>query len=99
MENKIISIKINLGGRSYPMKIKLKDEVVIRKSAKIINEQIAIYKQQDYQSIDNYDCLAMTSLHFVTKMLRQEKTLDISPVFEEIDELNHQLKFFLKKHE
>ncbi len=94
-----ISINIHIGGRYYPMKIKVEEEVMIRKAAKIINEKIARYKKANFQNIDNYDCIAMTSLHFATKMLKIEKEVDILPFFEEINEINKNIDKFLRKNE
>ena len=49
-----LSIKINIAGRIYPMKIERKNEEGIRKSVKIIEERLKFY-QQNYAIKDKQD--------------------------------------------
>jgi len=95
MENKI-SIKINLADRIYPMRIERNEEESIRKAAKIINDKVAQYKQK-YVSKDIQDCLAMATLQFVIQKFDTEKRIDVSPLVEELEEMNDFLAEFLEK--
>jgi cell division protein ZapA len=63
-----LSIKIKIGNREYPMKVKAEDEAVLRQAGKKINEKIKFY--QDQFGIDDYqDLLAMTTIDtFVEKL-------------------------------
>ena len=87
MEDKL-SININIADRRYPLRIDRSDEEKIRKAAKIINDKVLQYKQ---------DCLSMATLQFVIQMLEVEKRNDISPLVEELEELNDFLAEYLEK--
>lgn len=59
-----ISIKIKIGERIYPMKVKEEDEARIREASKIINDRIAKYMnkfgigdKQDLLAMVAFDCL------------------------------------------
>ena len=62
-----LSIKIKIGNREYPMKVKAEDEIVLRQAGKRINEKIKSY--QEHFGIDDFqDLLAMTAIDcFVEK--------------------------------
>ena len=61
-----LSIKINIAGRIYPMKIERENEEGIRKSVKIIEERLKFY-QQNYAIKDKQDLLAMCLIEFAAK--------------------------------
>ncbi|GET29265.1 cell division protein ZapA [Prolixibacter sp. SD074] len=95
MEDKL-SININIADRRYPLRIDRNDEEKIRKAAKIINDKVLQYKQR-YANKDSQDCLSMATLQFVIQMLDVEKRNDISPLVEELEELNDFLAEYLEK--
>lgn len=68
-----LSIKIQIGGRTYPLTIERSEEEVIRKAAKQIDENIKNL-QSSYAVKDKQDLLAMTALQMATKALQQEST-------------------------
>lgn len=61
-----LSIKINIAGRVYPMKVDADSEERIRRSVRIIDERLGYY-QQNYATKDKQDLLAMCLLEFVAK--------------------------------
>ena len=61
-----LSIKINIAGRIYPMKIERRAEEGIRKSVKTIEERLKFY-QQNYAIKDKQDLLAMCLIEFAAK--------------------------------
>jgi len=63
---KDLSIKVNIAGRIYPMKVSQQEEEGIRKAVKVIDEMIKDY-EQNYAVRDKQDLLAMTALHYATK--------------------------------
>lgn len=65
--DELISIKINIGDRYYPIKIQAVDEEKFRKAAKLINEVEKQYRDQ-FALKDKQDALAMTALEFATKI-------------------------------
>ena len=81
-----LSIKINIAGRIYPMKIERKNEEGIRKSVKIIEERLKFY-QQNYAIKDKQDLLAMCLIEFAAKY----KTVKDKKVLED-DSTEHKLK-------
>ena len=95
MEDKF-SIRVNVADRFYPLKIERSDEEKIRKAAKLINEKVLQYKQR-YTDKDLQDFLAMAALQFVIKMLESENRFEVSPIVDEISELNEWLEDYLEK--
>ncbi len=91
-----LSIKVNVADRFYPLKIDRKQEEVIRKAAKMINEKVLQYKQR-YKDKDTQDFLAMASLQYVIKVIEAENKTDVSPVLDEIKVMEQELREFLDK--
>ena len=90
------TIRVNVADRYYPLKIDRLDEEKIRKAARMINEKVLQYKQR-YADKDSQDFLAMAALQFVVKLIDCEKNADISPLLEDIQELNRELEEYLNK--
>lgn len=91
-----LSIRINVADRFYPLKIDRKQEEVIRKAAKMINEKVLQYKQR-YKDKDTQDFLAMASLQYVIKVIEAENKADVSPIIDEISVMEQELREFLDK--
>ncbi|PCH71214.1 MAG: cell division protein ZapA [Bacteroidales bacterium] len=91
-----LSIRVNVADRFYPLKIDRSQEEVIRKAAKMINEKVLQYKQR-YKDKDTQDFLAMASLQYVIKVIEAENKTDVSPVLEEIEAMEQELREFLDK--
>jgi len=66
MNDELIPLNIVIADRSYRIKIKPKDEEVIRKTAKTINEKLVEYKTA-FAGKDLQDYLAMVLLWFATE--------------------------------
>ena len=94
MDDKL-SIKVNVADRYYPLKIERKDEEKIRKAARLINEKVLQYKQR-YTDKDVQDFLAMAALQFVTRVIEMEDKFDVSPLQQQLQELNEELEAYLK---
>jgi len=95
MEDKL-SIRVNVADRYYPLKIDRNDEEKIRKAAKMINEKVLQYKQR-YTDKDLQDFLAMAALQFVIKLIESETKFDVSPVLDELTEMDEWLGEYLVK--
>lgn len=95
MEDKL-SIRVNVADRYYPLKIDRNDEEKIRKAARLINEKVLQYKQR-YTDKDLQDFLAMAALQFVIKLIESENKFDVSPVLDQLTELNEWLGDYLEK--
>jgi cell division protein ZapA len=94
MDDKL-SIKVNVADRYYPLKIERRDEEKIRKAARLINEKVLQYKQR-YLDKDVQDFLAMAALQFVTRVIEMENKFDISPLEQQLQDLNEELEAYLK---
>ena len=85
-----LSIKIKIGDREYPMKVKRADEERIRIAGKLINEKLRSYREQ-FGIEDKQDLLAMVAFDCLIDKMAVEDThqnVDQS-VFEKINHLNN----------
>ncbi len=96
MDDKL-SIKINIGAKYYPMRINRREEEIIRKAAKIINDKLKQY-QNKYADRDSFDLLAMTSLQYVKQLLECEQKNDVSLLNEELKQINEELEYYIEKN-
>lgn len=86
----ILSIKIKIADREYPMKVKPEDEERVRSAGKKINERLRSYREQ-FGINDNQDLLAMVAFDsLVDKMAMEEKQFDEddSALVEKVEHLN-----------
>ncbi len=95
MDDKL-TIKVNVADRYYPLKISRNDEEKIRNAAKRINEKILQYKQR-YSDKDNQDFLAMAALQYVVQVIDSEQKKDITPIMNELEQLDRELEEYLQK--
>lgn len=93
-------IKVNLGVREYPIKIKRDDargEEVIRQAAANVNDTFEQIKSKKYKKMDEQDFFAMVALLFAIKALENEQQADIDPIIRELRDINLQLGAYLEK--
>lgn len=83
-----ISIKINIADRIYPLRIKVGEEEIVRKAAKLIGERLKEY-QENYDVRDKLDLLSMCALHYATNAIKSEN--HFSQVDDVLDEKIHEL--------
>lgn len=85
-----LSIKIKIGDREYPMKVKRADEERIRIAGKLINEKLRSYREQ-FGIEDKQDLLAMVAFDcLIDKMAVEETQKGIDQtVFEKVNQLNN----------
>lgn len=86
-----LSIKVLIADRPYHLTIDRKDEEIIRKAAKTINNLLKKYSD-NYAFKDKQDLLAMVALNFTTSALSYEEevgnyTEDILEKLKQIDKL------------
>jgi len=75
-----LSIKLKIGNREYPMRVKSGDEEMIRNAGKSINSKIKSYKDQ-FGLDDFQDLLAMVA---IDSMVENMKSDDIKSSTEEV---------------
>jgi cell division protein ZapA len=91
MDNEPISIKVNIGGRPYPLRISWKNEEQVRKAAKLINKKLEEYMEKvSYR--DHQDLLAITALDYAIDSLNYEnavhdKDADVYATLESLEKL------------
>lgn len=81
-----LSIRIQIGGRQYPLSIAPEKEEVIRKAAKMLNERMKSY-QDNFAVQDTQDLLSMSALEIGVRLMEME--LEKSEI--KSDELERQL--------
>ncbi|HRH34225.1 MAG TPA: cell division protein ZapA [Catalimonadaceae bacterium] len=88
----IISVNVQIGEKTYPMKVKASDELKVHRVASIISEQLAKYKSA-YGAVDRQDILSMIAFDAVFEKLQtQEKEQkELDAVSMELDNLISQL--------
>ena len=91
----MLSIKVQIAERFYPLKIKRQDEEKIRKAASLINEKVLQYKQR-YSDKDTQDFVAMAALQFVINLLDCEQQQNVVSLEEELGNLSSELDDLLK---
>ena len=95
MKNEMLSIKVQIAERFYPLKIKQQDEEKIRKAAKLINDKVLQYKQR-YTDKDAQDFMAMAALQFVINLLDCEQQQNVVSLEKELGILSSELDELLK---
>jgi len=70
-----LSIKLRIGNREYPMRVKAEDEERIRKAGKMLNDKIKSYRNQ-FGIEDNQDLLAMVAFDCLVDKMKKEETLE-----------------------
>ena len=84
-----LSIKIKIGNREYPMRVKAEDEERIRKAGKILNEKIRHYQNQ-FGIDDSQDLISMVAFDCVVEKLKRDESTEVSDDFalRELTKLN-----------
>ena len=96
MTEDMLSIKVQIAERFYPLKIKRLDEEKIRKAARLINDKILQYKQR-YTDKDSQDFMAMAALQFVISLVDCEQRQNVVSLEEELGSLSSELDDLLKE--
>ena len=96
MTENMLSIKVQIAERFYPLKIKRQDEEKIRKAARLINDKILQYKQR-YTDKDTQDFMAMAALQFVINLIDCEQQQNVVSLEEELGSLSSELDELLKE--
>ena len=96
MTDDMLSIKVQIAERFYPLKIKRQDEEKIRKAARLINDKVLQYKQR-YTDKDAQDFMAMAALQFVISLIDCEQQQNVVSLEEELGSLSSELDEILKE--
>lgn len=84
-----LSIKIKIGNRDYPMRVKAEDEERIRKAGKLLNEKIKHYQNQ-FGIDDSQDLIAMVAFDCIIDKVKREESSQVLDDFtySELSKLN-----------
>jgi cell division protein ZapA (FtsZ GTPase activity inhibitor) len=96
MMEDMLSIKVQISERFYPLKVKRQDEEKIRKASKLINDKVLQYKQR-YTDKDTQDFMAMAALQFVINLIDCEQQQNVVSLEEELGSLSREMDELLKK--
>ena len=82
-------IKIQIGGRQYPITVSVEEEFFVRKASKKI-EKLIFSLESKYSVSDRQDSLAMVALQFATKYetYKYEINKNLLETQKKINELN-----------
>lgn len=92
-----ISIKVTIGNRVYPLKIKKDDQERVLKSAQLVNDRIKEYEKQ-FGGSDKYDHIAMCAMQFATELVNLNEDLPVERenVRKAITDIDSRISQFLK---
>ena len=84
-----LSIKIRIGNREYPMRVKAEDEERIRKAGKQLNERMRDYQTQ-FGINDTQDLVAMVAFDCLVEKLKNDESSNSSEdlAIKELSRLN-----------
>ena len=68
-----LSIKLRIGNREYPMRVKAEDEERIRRAGKILNEKMKTYREK-FGIEDHQDLLAMVAFDCQVEKMKNEES-------------------------
>ncbi len=98
MADDILPIKVNINGRSYPLRVKRQQEETIRKAVVMINERLMQYRQSyANNTFDDFDYLVMVTIDYVQKYLTLESTTDDTQLLSQLKELTSDMDNYIKK--
>jgi cell division protein ZapA len=86
-----LSIKVVIGGRTYPLTINRDEEEKIRKSVSEIESNIKNLKE-NYAVNDMQDLLAMTALEYANDSVTKNNSVEIEKLSKEIINLRNELE-------
>jgi cell division protein ZapA (FtsZ GTPase activity inhibitor) len=93
------TINLYIADKHYPLRIKRSEEELVRKAAKLINDKIALYRnnfRMDDSELELKDLLAMAACQIAIQAIKSEERSDSSPIAESIIQLNKELEDFLR---
>jgi cell division protein ZapA (FtsZ GTPase activity inhibitor) len=91
-----LSIRLKIGDREYPMKVKTEDEAKIRQAGKLINDKIKRYREE-FGLDDRQDLLAMVAFDCMVESMEENvvKNEDSDLINSKIIQINQYLSSLL----
>jgi cell division protein ZapA len=84
-----LSIKLRIGNREYPMRVKPEDEERIRLAGKILNEKMKNYRER-FGIEDHQDLLAMVAFDCQVEKMKSEESKSATDdvAYSQVQQLN-----------
>jgi len=91
-----LSIRLKIGDREYPMKVKADEEARIRRVGKLINDKIKVYREE-FGLEDRQDLLAMVAFDCMVEFLelKEDHTEGSDQAKQVLQHVNHNLELLL----
>jgi len=70
-----VSVKVEIAGGFYPVKVKANDEANVKQAVKLINEKISEFEKK-FGIKDKKDVLAMVSLQLISELLKDKNNAE-----------------------
>ena len=86
----LMTINVVIGDRTYRIKIEPRDEEVVRKTLRTINDKIIEYKTQ-FAGRDMQDYIAMVLLWYATQAMPGGQGGSTTPILEALSRIEQQL--------
>jgi len=93
------TINLYIADKHYPLRIKRSEEELVRKAARLINDKIALYRnnfRMEDSELELKDLLAMAACQIAIQAIKAEERSDSSPIAESIIQLNKELEDLLR---
>ncbi len=70
-----VSVKVEIAGGFYPIKVKANDEANVKQAVELINEKISEFEKK-FGIKDKKDVLAMVSLQLISELLKDKNNAE-----------------------
>ncbi|MCH2198638.1 MAG: cell division protein ZapA [Flavobacteriales bacterium] len=85
-----LSIKVKIAGRQFPLTIPREEEEMVRKAAKMVDEQFRFFTE-NYAVQDRADLLAMVALQMATSAVKAKQNSEDPAQTDELQEISDML--------
>jgi cell division protein ZapA (FtsZ GTPase activity inhibitor) len=82
-----ISIKVNIAGVAFPMRVQPSEEELIRKAESLIGERLKALKE-GYQVTDRHTLLSMLTIQLAGDLVQQQELSNTETLSQQFQELN-----------
>jgi cell division protein ZapA len=97
--NDEFQIQLKIADKYYPLTCKRSEEGLIRQAATNINTKLVKYSSAYSKAkFELKDLLALVAFHVSLENLTTQKSEDLSPLFDRIEQLNKELETYLSSN-
>jgi cell division protein ZapA len=93
-----LSIKLNIDGHYYSIRVDRADEERFRRAATLINDRIKVYKSKfDTTTKTPLDFVAMAAIEFVSKYIGNEAKTDDTELLSELRIMSNDINDYIQR--